>query len=228
MMGAVFKRQIKADKLERNPIVKIDLPKFDDKRDRILTDEEFKRLLNAGWVVKNNGGTYKKSLEPHTRLALIIADYTGMRIGEILAIKWTDINLEAGKIFIRESKNGEKREVPVHDELKKILEANKVSDSGYIVNEGGKSLESIRRGFRMAREKAGLGDFRIHDLRHRAITRWIQLGFSPTVIMKASGHKTYSAFTRYSNLKGGDVMVLVGKKTEQLPLITYQDLQDIA
>jgi integrase len=162
------------------------------------------------------------------RFILVIADYTAMRKGEVLNLKWADVDLEAGKIYVQESKNGEKREVPVHDELKKILEANRNGKSEYVVNENGRTIDSIDKGFRAAREKAGLGDFHIHDLRHRAITRWIKAGFPPNVIMKATGHKTYSAFNRYANLKGDDVMVLVGKKSKELPLITYQDLQAIA
>jgi len=63
-MSAVLKRQIKADKLESNPVAKVDLPKVQDTRDRVLTDKEFKRLLTAEWEVKNNGGTYKKGMEP--------------------------------------------------------------------------------------------------------------------------------------------------------------------
>ncbi len=89
-------------------------------------------------------------------------------------------------------------------------------------------LRTIDKGFRVARKKAGLEDFRIHDLRHRAITRWVKAGYPPNVIVKATGHKTYSAFNLYANLKGDDVMVLVGKKNKELPIVTLKDLQDIA
>lgn len=228
MMSAVLKRQIKADKLESNPVAKVDLPKVQDTRDRILTDEEFKRLLTVEWKIEDNGGTYKKTMEPHTRLAIIIADYTALRIGEVLKLQWVNIDFETGKIYVQESKNGEKREVPIHDELKKILESAKDGKSEYVVNENGKPVSYIHKGFRAARKKAGLENFRIHDLRHRAITRWVRAGYPPNVIMKATGHKTYSAFNRYANLKGDDIMVLVGKKSKELPLVTLGDLQAIA
>ncbi|MBL8026629.1 MAG: site-specific integrase [Fibrobacteres bacterium] len=142
-------------------------------------------------------------------------------------LRWSDVNFESGKIFVRESKNGESREVPIHDELKKILECSRDGLSEYVVHDKGKPVTSIRRGFRMARDKAVIDDFHIHDLRHRAITRWVQEGYPSTIIMKASGHKTNSAFCRYSNLKGDDVMILVGKKTAPLPLITQGDLQEV-
>lgn len=60
-------------------------------------------------------------------------------------------------------------------------------------------------------------------LRHRAITRWVQMSYPLSAIMKASGHSTFSAFSRYSNLKDVDVQMLVGRKTEPLPYVTYRE-----
>ncbi|OGJ86576.1 MAG: hypothetical protein A2487_13555 [Candidatus Raymondbacteria bacterium RifOxyC12_full_50_8] len=226
MMSAVFKRQIKAGRLVENPVTKVDLPEFNDKRELILTDEEFRRLINVEWTVKDNGGTYQKGLDPHVKLTLLIADYTAMRVGEILNMRWADVDLENGFIYIPVTKNKERRMVPIHDELKKILEANK-TQSEHVVNLHGQGVKNINKGFRKARVEAKLSNAWIHDLRHRAITRWVQNGYPPNLIMKATGHKTYSAFNRYSNLKGDDVQVLVGKKKAPIPFVTLEQLRKV-
>ena len=222
MMGAVLKRQVKMGRLEKNPVEMVDMPKVVDVRERILTDYEFRKLLNARWEFKNNGTMQTVTLAPHIRLSLLIADYTGMRIGEILAMKWKNVDLINGIIFIPTSKNQSRRNVPIHDELRKILMSqNKVSE--FVINLKRKPVKSIRKGFNKAREKAELEDVRIHDFRHRAITRWVKEGKPINTIMAATGHRTISAFLRYANLRQGDIMDLVGKKTEPLPLITFEE-----
>jgi integrase len=140
---------------------------------------------------------------------------------------WSDVDLENDKIFVPDSKTKEKREVPIHSTLKEFLLANKNSESMYVVTYNGQKINSIRKSFIKARLKAKISNFRIHDLRHRAVTRWVQSGYPPNVIMKATGHKTYSMFQRYTNLKEGDVMMLVGKKCLPLPLITQGDLKEV-
>jgi|SRR3989339_334472 len=227
MMSAVFKRQIKTERISTNPVIKVDLPQVFDIREKILTDKEFKKLLNAEWEVENNGGAYKKGLDAHTKLALIIADFTAMRIAEILSMKWSDVDLENGYVFVPLAKNNCKRMVPIHDELRKILLESRTPDSEYVVNFRGRKVDSIRKGFRKARAKVDLSDLWIHDFRHRAITRWVQAGYPPNVIMKATGHKTYSAFNRYANLRGDDVQVLVGRKKAPLPIVTYAEFKKV-
>jgi integrase len=227
MMGAVLQRQVKARRLAVNPVKQVDLPRFNDTRERILSDYEFRRLLNVRWEVDKKRYKLTKGMEPYMRLALVIADYTAMRIGEILDMQWKNVDLVNGLIFVPESKNGSRRLVPIHDELRKILFAQS-KRSHFVVCHHRRQVRSIRKGFAKARYKAGLSDLRIHDFRHRAITRWIQQGHPINAIMKATGHKTYSAFLRYANLKEGDVQSLVGRKAEPLPLITYDDFCKVA
>jgi integrase len=227
MMGAVLERQVKMGRIMKNPMKHVELPEVHDVRDRILTDEEFRSLLSVSWNFKKQGKMRTKGLEHHVRLALVIADYTAMRIGEILSMKWSEVDLDNGVIFIPKSKNGSKRQVPIHDELKLILAAEK-RFGDHVVQKYNKPIQSIRKGFNKARLKAKLLDIRIHDFRHRAITRWVQEGKPTTVIMAATGHKTFSAFLRYANLRDGDVQALVGRKTESLPVIPFKEFSKVA
>jgi len=221
MMGAVFDRQVKLGRITQNPVKLVSKPIVRNTRERILSEEEFQTLLSIRWEVNNRGTKKLKTMEAHTRLALVIADYTAMRIGEILSVTWKDVNLEEGLITVRESKNGYSRLVPIHPELKKILSEEKERFGSVVSFKGTAAMTSISKGFMKARKEAGLEDMTIHDFRHRAITRWVQEGKPINIIMAASGHRTTSAFLRYSNLRQADVKILVGGKVKPLPVISF-------
>jgi integrase len=224
MIHAVFNRQVKNGRLQRNPLDMVDRPKFNNTREEIISHEEFLKLLNLTWEVDDRGFKTTKAIEPYLKLALVIADFTAMRIGEVLNIKWKHIRENGGneEIYIPKTKTQVKRFVPIHPELSRILHSRPRRGS-YVVNFKGKKILDLRKGFTKARELVGLSWLHMHDFRHRAITRWVQQGHPINVIMKATGHRTFSAFSRYANLKEGDIQVLVGRKTQPLPIVTYQE-----
>jgi len=222
MLHAVLNRQVKKGRLNSNPADHVEKPKYNDVREEIISHADFIKLLSTHWVISNRGKPVSINVEPHVKLALIICDFTGMRIGEVLAMKWEHIRGDCDAIFIPESKNQMTRTVPVHPELRKIL-LSQEQKSDSVVNFRGKRVRCIKTCFNSIRSYAGLPNIRIHDFRHRATTRWVQEGHSMSVIMRATGHRTVSAFMRYANLKTGDVQTLVGKKTETLPVLTYEE-----
>ena len=73
------------------------------------------------------------------------------------------------------------------------------------VNGQYKPFDNFRKSWDSARKRAGLDDFVFHDFRHVAISNLRKAGNSPTVIMKASGHKTMSMFIRYDLLDQQDL-----------------------
>ena len=77
-------------------------------------------------------------------------------------------------------------------------------------------FNDFRKSWKSARKKAGLDDFVFHDFRHVAISNLRKAGNSPTVIMKASGHKTMSMVLRYNLVDEEDLkgMLWVERKTE--------------
>jgi integrase len=224
LMHAVFERQIRNDRLQKNPLDNVARPKVSNVREDLPSHEEFLNLLYLKWEVNNRGYKFTKCLEPHLKLALVIADYTAMRISEVLNINWAHIrNIDGNEsVFVPKSKTQQKRFVPIHPELSRIL--NSLPRRGpYVINIRGKKIRCLKTGFNNARKRAGLPWLHIHDFRHRAITRWVQEGHAINVIMKATGHKTFSAFSRYANLKDGDIQRLVGRNTKPLPVVTYQE-----
>ena len=154
-------------------------------RERWLTIEEEHFLLdkatNPLWV----------------RPLLITALHTGMRKGEILGLQWTDVDFTRKLIMIVKSKNGEKRSIPMSERLSEILQGIKVRDiSGRVFPIANRSL---RVAFDKTLIKAGIKDFRFHDLRHTFATRLVQNGVDLYKVKELLGHKTIAMTMRYAH-----------------------------
>jgi integrase len=131
-------------------------------RDRWLTMEEEKLLLenatNPFWL----------------RSLIMVALHTGMRRGEILDLRWQNVDLLRRLIRIVKSKNGEKRSIPMSNTLVNLFKGMTVRDiSGRVFPLSGSSL---RQAFDKIIDKAGIEDFHFHDLRHSFATRLVQNG----------------------------------------------------
>jgi integrase len=89
-----------------------------------------------------------------------------MRKGEILNLKWKDVDFRQKLIYVFETKNGYRKEVPMNNYLTNILENIRKNESDYLFcNKNGKPFRNVRKSFDTALKKAGINDFRFHDLR---------------------------------------------------------------
>lgn len=154
-------------------------------RDRWLTLEEEKSLLekatNPAWL----------------RSLLMVALHTGMRRGEILDLRWQNVDLLKRAIRVVKSKNGEKRTIPMSNTLFNLLKSMNVRDiSGRVFPISGSSL---RQAFDKLVVKTGLEDFRFHDLRHTFATRLVQNGVDLYKVKELLGHKTITMTMRYAH-----------------------------
>lgn len=121
-----------------------------------------------------------------------------MRQGELLSLRWENLNWEKRTVFLPMTKNGDPREVPLSrialDVLKKRL-APKAE--GRIFAYTAYGLKSSWRAFIRG---IGIDDFHFHDLRHCAISSLLERGLSSIEVATISGHKTMSMLKRYSHL----------------------------
>jgi len=154
-------------------------------RDRWLTLEEETLLLE-----KATNPVWLRSL-------LMVALHTGMRRGEILDLRWQNVDLLKRLIRVVKSKNGEKRGVPMSNTLYALFKDINVRDISGKVFPISKS--SVRHAFDDAVEKAGLEDFRFHDLRHTFATRLVQNGVDLFKVKELLGHKTITMTMRYAH-----------------------------
>ncbi|MFN0083800.1 MAG: tyrosine-type recombinase/integrase, partial [Blastocatellia bacterium] len=161
----------------------------ENRRDRILTEEEEGRLL-AVCADKNRA---------HIQPLIIGALDTGMRIGELLKLKWSDIDFHAGLIHVRKTttKTWEGRTIGLTSRFRAELQRLWDRGTGNAEELVFGLKNNIKTAFTTARRLAGLEDLHFHDLRHTATTRMIRAGMPPMEVMKITGHREISTFLRY-------------------------------
>lgn len=181
--------------MDENPIRKVRKPSLSNERDRYLTHEERKRLLEACKAYKKN-----RFLHPVVVLALT----TGARQGEILNLKWKDIDLSKPLMRLEQTKNKEKRTVPLSGEaVQLLLELKKVRqlNSDYLFpREDGKKPFEIKKHWKAVVAEAELTNFKFHDLRHTAASYLAMTGATPLEIAHVLGHKQMKMVKRYAHL----------------------------
>lgn len=161
------------------------------KRERILTREEESTLLH---VCESRNRIYLKSI-------IIAALDTGCRRGELLKLKWSDVDLENRLIIIRaeNSKTLRSRQVAMTNRLFNEL-ANLYEQSPKINEFLVFGVTSVKKSFDTCKRIAGLDDLRFHDLRHTAATRLVSQNIPLPEVARILGHMQVSTTYRYTNL----------------------------
>jgi integrase len=160
-----------------------------------------------------------RAQESAAHIGVVLAVYTGMRLGEILALKWSDVSLERGVVAVRQSleqtkdglrfktpKSGQSRVVSLPDAAVQILLRHKgrlaerrlLLGEGYLdhglvfPNEDGtpRKPDTFSKTFREFMERSGLPRIRFHDLRHTHATLLMQANVHPEIVSERLGHST--------------------------------------
>lgn len=198
-LSSLFNRAIEWGKGEKNPMAKIKTFKLANQRVRYLEKEEINKLLAEidRLTLANKHDQYT-----HLKPIVIVALHTGMRRGEILGLKWHDIDINRDIIHLYNTKNGEKREVPMNEIVRKtIIAVPKNPKSPYIFcGKNGEPYGSIKKSFSTACEKAGIINFRFHDLRHTFASQLVMSGVDLNTVRELLGHKSIDMTLRYSHL----------------------------
>lgn len=198
LLKHIFTIAIQWGKAEDNPVKKVKLFRENNERVRFLEKEEAERL------VKNCNGYLKR--------IVIIALNTGMRKGEILSLKWQDIDYNRGIIYVRDTKNGEKKELPMNELVKQaLIRQPKHKDSSYVFcNRNGQPFGDIKKSFLAAIQKSAIINFRFHDLRHSFASSLAMRGVDLNTIRELMGHKSMRMTLRYSHLSPSHKQRAVG------------------
>ncbi|HJS88960.1 MAG TPA: site-specific integrase [Steroidobacteraceae bacterium] len=182
--------------LERNPVSDISRKKEPRGRTRFLTDEERAALLEA----------CAKSEWPPLQTLVLLAITTGARKGELIRLKWSDIDLKNGRALVRETKNDEQRTLPLAGKALEALRALKLQNSArsewVFAQPSGLPgpYEHFDAHWYAALEAAAISDFHFHDLRHTTASMLAAQGASLLEIADVLGHKTLAMVKRYSHL----------------------------
>jgi integrase len=188
--------------LPNNPAKDIRQPPLSRGRHRRLEKGEWLRLLAALSACRN------QRVAPLVKLAI----ETGMRRGELVALRWENINLGTATLHIPDTKTGYARTIPLTDNAVAILKA--------LEGRAGCVFAITTNAFKLAWvrvvDRAGLTDFRFHDLRHEAISRFAEMGLSTVELSVISGHRDPRMLFRYAHLRPADLAKkLAGRSWEQ-------------
>ena len=170
----------------------------ESKRERFLSDEEFRRL---GEVV--NEMEAKGLVSVYEAAAIRLLMLTGCRKNEIVKLKWNDVDIDAGEIRLPDGKTGA-RLVPLSPAAAEVLSGlpRKARRPWVILGaRSGRHLGDLQPAWERVRERAGLEDVRIHDLRHSFASRALALGESLPMIGKLLGHTQVQTTARYAHLQ---------------------------
>lgn len=190
-----------------NPVSQIRRPKNPASRDRRLLPDELKAI-------------FSHTDSPNIKPIILFAIETGMRRGEIAGMVWNMVDLNKRTVILSETKNGEKRIVPLSQEAVRLLTDLPRRLDGSV---WGMTQDAITKAFiralsraRAAYEKECQGngtksetsfltEITFHDLRHEATSRFFEKGLNPMQVAAITGHKTFQMLKRYTHLSAEDL-----------------------
>ena len=182
-----------------NPVASVRKPSTPQGRDRILSANEESRLLIA--LVPT--GRRNPWLQPSAILSL----ETAMRRGELLQLRWTNINLQNQTGYLPMTKNGTARTVPLSRRAVELLRELPQCIDGRVF-----PIEPAAHhaAFKRACTRAGLIDLHWHDLRHTAITRLAEKLPNLIELAAVSGHRSLTMLKRYYHPSAADLAKKIG------------------
>ena len=151
------------------------------------------------------------------KLGVLLCLYTGLRIGEVCALKWGDISPEGvlsvrrtvqriqnpdyGKpgeprtiiVFDTPKSDSSQRSIPIPSVLQEVLERFRCSPECYVLTgkeSNFREPRTLQNHFKAMLKRAGVRDINFHALRHTFATNCVQLGFDPKTLSKILGHST--------------------------------------
>jgi integrase len=195
---------------KENPVAKVSKEKVNNQIERWLTVEEENKLLGSspGWLQE----------------IILFAINTGLRQGEILDLKWPQVDLTRKTITILEQKNQGRDTLPLNEKALNILKGrskDRCDETGYVFHTQNRtrvSAPNLHRAFYPALKKSGIEKLRFHDLRHTFATRLVQAGVDLYTVQKLGLWKNLSMVMRYAHhypesLRSGvEVLDRIGKK----------------
>jgi integrase len=203
--------------IDRNPADHVEVKRPDDQRDRYLSEAELRRLKLAldEKVYRKGTNDFNKTF-CRLRLIVLIAVTTGMRSSEIFGLRWSDVMYSEGLLAVRAKlKGGKMRYVPMPPELAAELRRfmpqpadNNIryigvhnQDRVFSPKEGAKGeRQRVEGSFDDLLERAGIEDFRFHDLRHTFASWYMMNGGDLYELAKILGHSNIKMTERYAKL----------------------------
>jgi excisionase family DNA binding protein len=192
-------------------------PEKDNLKERILTLDEERRLLEVS--------------PPRLKSMIIVALNTGMRLGEILGLRWDQVDLASARIRVERTKSGRIRHVDMNEvliaEILRLREGRGKSEFVFTSPITDKPFVDAGSAWGTACRRAGIKGLRFHDLRHTFATRLIERGVNLITVKDLLGHSSVEITQRYTHpneaLKKEAVAALVAPAPADESLLNIYD-----
>ena len=182
--------------IQENPLHFVKKPPALQARERRISAEEWQALERAA----------EKCLNKLIWPLVVFAVETAMRRGEILSLRWQDVNLETQTATLRETKNGSPRTIPLSKRAVAILRTCPIMEGQpFPLTE-----YSTHQAWTRLVRRAGVSNLRFHDLRHEGISALVEKGLSIPEVALISGHKDIRQLFRYTHLRPEDLAKKIG------------------
>ena len=178
--------------LATNPCKLVRRPSPPKGRTRRLEGNEEELLLDAA----------DKGRTPYLRPLIVLAVETGMRRGELLALRWEHIDLDRRVAHLPLTKNGTSRDVPLSTRAVDTLRTLRTGGGATVFSA---APNAVRLAWERLTRRMGLSDLHLHDLRHEAVSRLFEKGFNVVEVAAISGHRELRMLTRYTHLRAADL-----------------------
>lgn len=178
--------------LIENPLAHVRRPTVMDERDVRLSSEDETKLMAALDEARN----------PWLKPFVIIALETAMRRGEVLSLRWENLDLTSQTAFLPDTKNGRSRTVPLSRRAVETLRVLPRRLDGVVFPI---TAEAVKQAWTRARDRAGLPHLHLHDLRHEATSRLAERGWNILELAAVTGHQDLKTLKRYTNLRAADL-----------------------
>ena len=167
------------------------------KRERFLAPEEYRRVGRELPVLAAEGPGPARAAA-----ALRLLMLTGCRLGEILTLRWDDVDRKSGELRLRDAKTGARMVALTPDAMAALAEIVRVPGSPWVFagRTPDRHLSQLTTYWCGVRQRAGVADVRIHDLRHSFASRALALGESLAMIGRLLGHTDIGSTARYAHL----------------------------
>lgn len=191
--------------LRENPLTRLHMPVIDNRRERRLREGELARIVEAAKANRN----------PYILLIVQFAIETAMRRGEIIALKWRDVDMARRTARIRQSKNGYSRTIPLTGKALDIMACLK-TNVGSEARVFPTTAMAVRMSWERLLARAGIADLHFHDLRHEAISRLFERGLTVPEVASISGHRDMRMLFRYAHASDASIRSKLARDENRL------------